>query len=98
MLGTVLGDIVGSVYEFRTHRSKLFQPLFHSRARFTDDHPEGLREALAVAAAIHMAREGLTAECELPVPGDGSAQARLARSEGRPEPGPTSSPQTHTQP
>lgn len=37
MLGTVIGDIVGSVYEFRNHRSKHFQPLFHPRARFTDD-------------------------------------------------------------
>jgi ADP-ribosylglycohydrolase len=37
MLGTILGDIVGSPYEFRNHRSKAFQPLFHPRARFTDD-------------------------------------------------------------
>lgn len=37
MLGTLIGDIVGSVYEFRNHRSKHFQPLFHPRARFTDD-------------------------------------------------------------
>jgi ADP-ribosylglycohydrolase len=37
MLGTVIGDIIGSVYEFRNHRSKGFSPLFHSQARFTDD-------------------------------------------------------------
>lgn len=36
MLGTVIGDIVGSPYEFRNHRSKSF-PLFHPRSRFTDD-------------------------------------------------------------
>ena len=36
MLGTIIGDIVGSPYEFRNHRSKSF-PLFHPRSRFTDD-------------------------------------------------------------
>ena len=37
MLGTVIGDIIGSVYEFRNHRCKDFDPLFHPQARFTDD-------------------------------------------------------------
>lgn len=37
MLGTVIGDMVGSVYEFKNHRSKWFEPLFHANARFTDD-------------------------------------------------------------
>jgi len=37
MLGTVIGDIIGSVYEFKNHRHKDFEPLFHPRARFTDD-------------------------------------------------------------
>ena len=37
MLGTVIGDIVGSVYEFRNFKSKTFQPLFHPHAKFTDD-------------------------------------------------------------
>ena len=37
MLGTVIGDIIGSVYEFKNHRSKNFAPLFHPQARFTDD-------------------------------------------------------------
>jgi ADP-ribosylglycohydrolase len=37
MLGTVIGDIIGSVYEFKNHRSKNFDPLFHPQARFTDD-------------------------------------------------------------
>lgn len=37
MLGTVIGDIIGSVYEFKNHRRKDFAPLFHPQARFTDD-------------------------------------------------------------
>lgn len=37
MLGAVIGDIIGSVYEFKNHRSKTFEPLFHPEARFTDD-------------------------------------------------------------
>lgn len=37
MLGSIIGDIVGSVYEFKNHRTKNFQPLFHSEARYTDD-------------------------------------------------------------
>ncbi len=37
MLGSVIGDIIGSVYEFKNHRSKNFVPLFHLQARFTDD-------------------------------------------------------------
>lgn len=37
MLGTVIGDIIGSVYEFKNLRRKDFEPLFHPQARFTDD-------------------------------------------------------------
>lgn len=37
MLGIVIGDMVGSVYEFRSLRRKDFMPLFHDEARFTDD-------------------------------------------------------------
>ena len=36
MLGALVGDIVGSVYEFDNHRSKDF-PLFTERSHFTDD-------------------------------------------------------------
>lgn len=36
MLGAIVGDIVGSVYEWNNHRSKDF-PLFVSRSTFTDD-------------------------------------------------------------
>ena len=37
MLGAIIGDIVGSVYEHDNYRAKDFWPLFHSGARFTDD-------------------------------------------------------------
>jgi len=36
MIGAIIGDIVGSVYEFDNHRSKIF-PLFDSRCALTDD-------------------------------------------------------------
>jgi ADP-ribosyl-[dinitrogen reductase] hydrolase len=37
MLGAIIGDIVGSVYEFNNFRAKNFEPFFHRRAAFTDD-------------------------------------------------------------
>ena len=37
MLGAIIGDIVGSVYEFRNHRAKTFEPFFHRQSSFTDD-------------------------------------------------------------
>jgi ADP-ribosyl-[dinitrogen reductase] hydrolase len=37
MLGGIAGDIIGSVYEKRNHKRKDFAPLFHPKARFTDD-------------------------------------------------------------
>ena len=36
MLGAIVGDIVGSIYEFDNHRSKDF-PLFQDHCQFTDD-------------------------------------------------------------
>ncbi len=36
MLGALVGDIVGSVYEWHNHRSKIF-PLFQPKSSFTDD-------------------------------------------------------------
>jgi ADP-ribosylglycohydrolase len=36
MLGAIVGDIVGSIYEFNNHRSKDF-PLFSDGCEFTDD-------------------------------------------------------------
>jgi ADP-ribosylglycohydrolase len=37
MLGAIIGDLVGSAYEFNNYRAKDFQPFFHPKARFTDD-------------------------------------------------------------
>jgi ADP-ribosyl-[dinitrogen reductase] hydrolase len=37
MWGTVIGDIVGSVYEFAPTKEKAFEPFFHPRGHFTDD-------------------------------------------------------------
>src|SRR5258706_114496 len=44
MLGAVIGDIAGSIYEFNNHRSKAFE-LFGEGADFTDD------TVLTIAAA-----------------------------------------------
>ncbi|MBD5804512.1 ADP-ribosyl-[dinitrogen reductase] glycohydrolase [Azoarcus sp. Aa7] len=37
MLGAIIGDIVGSVYEFHNFRAKTFQPFFHEKTFYTDD-------------------------------------------------------------
>ena len=37
MIGVIVGDIVGSVYEFNNYRAKDFHPFFHHKAFFTDD-------------------------------------------------------------
>jgi len=37
VLGAIIGDIVGSVYEFNNIRRKDFEPLFHPSCFFTDD-------------------------------------------------------------
>lgn len=37
MLGAIIGDIVGSVYEFNNYRAKDFTPFFHPQASYTDD-------------------------------------------------------------
>lgn len=37
MLGAIIGDIVGSVYEFNNYRHKDFTPLFNKNSFFTDD-------------------------------------------------------------
>lgn len=37
MLGAIIGDIAGSVYEFKNYRKKDFAPFFHPKAFFTDD-------------------------------------------------------------
>ena len=47
MLGAIVGDIVGSVYEFRNHRSKEFE-LFKQQCFATDDSIMTLAIAKAV--------------------------------------------------
>jgi ADP-ribosyl-[dinitrogen reductase] hydrolase len=37
MLGTLMGYIIGSAYEFSKFKDQDFVPLFHPKARFTDD-------------------------------------------------------------
>ncbi len=37
MLVVIIGDTVGSVYEFRKRRSKVFETFFHPNAFYTDD-------------------------------------------------------------
>lgn len=37
MLGSIIGDIAGSAYEFNNYRAKDFEPFFHPKAAFTDD-------------------------------------------------------------
>jgi hypothetical protein len=39
MAGAIVGDIVGSVYEFDNHKSKGF-PLFREDSKFTDNYIE----------------------------------------------------------
>jgi hypothetical protein len=51
MLGALVGDIVGSIYEFKNHRSKVFA-LFGPRCTFTDD------SVLTVALAETILKNG----------------------------------------
>ncbi len=46
MLGAIVGDVVGSVYEFNNIKSKKF-PLFGPKCRFTDDSVMTMANALA---------------------------------------------------
>jgi ADP-ribosylglycohydrolase len=48
VIGAIAGDIIGSVYEGHAIKSPDFQPLFHPRARFTDD------TVLTCAVAEHL--------------------------------------------
>ena len=53
MLGTIIGDIVGSPYEFHNYRDKGFEPLFHEAARFTDDTVCTIAVADAILNEMH---------------------------------------------
>lgn len=49
MIGAIIGDIIGSVYEFDENKPSVnFKPLFHTRCRFTDDsvHTVALAESI----------------------------------------------------
>jgi ADP-ribosylglycohydrolase len=56
MLGVVIGDIVGSIYEFDNYRAKDFQPFFHPQAFFTDDTICTVAVADALINDIHPAQ------------------------------------------
>jgi ADP-ribosyl-[dinitrogen reductase] hydrolase len=56
MLGTSVGDIIGSAYEFNNYKSKDFQPLFHPKAKFTDDTVCTIAIADALPNQMHAAR------------------------------------------
>ena len=55
MIGTIIGDIVGSRFEFHNYLDKDFE-LFHRRCEFTDDTVM----TCAVAQAMMDSREDFT--------------------------------------
>lgn len=55
MLGSIIGDIVSSVYEFNNYKAKGFEPFFHEHARFTDDTVCTVAIADALTGGIHPA-------------------------------------------
>ena len=56
MLGTMIGDIAGSVYEFKNCRRKDFGPFFHAESKFTDDTICVAAIADALVHQIHPAK------------------------------------------
>ncbi|TYQ28419.1 ADP-ribosylglycohydrolase family protein [Pseudanabaena sp. UWO311] len=80
MLGAIVGDIVGSIYEFNNHRSKEF-PLFGNGCDYTDD------TVLTVAVADCVMRNGNYSESiksyarKHPARGYGGMFAQWIRSE-----------------
>lgn len=56
MLGAIIGDMVGSVYEWNNLKSKDFTPLFHARAKPTDD------SVLTIAVADSLLNDRLPVE------------------------------------
>jgi ADP-ribosyl-[dinitrogen reductase] hydrolase len=53
MLGAIIGDIVGSVYEFNNYRAKDFSPFFHAQASRSDDTVFTVAVADALINARH---------------------------------------------
>lgn len=58
MIGAIIGDIVGSVYELTSIKTKNFQPLFHADAGFTDDSVM----SLAICHALLLRERGYPAD------------------------------------
>ncbi len=60
MLGAVIGDIVGSVYEFDNIKTfngeRYILKMAKISAECTHNHPEGIKGAQATALCIYMAR------------------------------------------
>ena len=56
MLGAIIGDIVGSVYEWKNVRRKDFGPLFHPDAFYTDDTVCTVAVADALVNDLHPGR------------------------------------------
>lgn len=75
MIGAIIGDIVGSVYEFDNHRSKDF-PLFDGKRFFTDDTVM----TLAVGKAIKEFKNGDSVDLS-------EAAVKNMQKLGRPYPG-----------
>lgn len=62
MLGAIIGDTIGSVYEFRNINTSDFQPLFHPEAEYTDD------SVMSIAVAdwlLNTDRSQYSLECKL---------------------------------
>lgn len=79
MLGTIVGDIVGSIYEFDNHRSKDF-PFFGEGADFTDDSVLTLAVADALLGGKPRARPSTAGPCAI----RGAATAAASRPGSRP--------------
>ena len=54
MLGTIIGDIIGSAYEFSGYKNKTFTPFFPTKSRPTNDTicTVGIAQALLDDAAL----------------------------------------------
>ena len=37
MIGAIIGDVIGSIYEFKNTKDEKFEPLFRSDCSYTDD-------------------------------------------------------------
>ena len=85
MYGAILGDIIGSPYEFDESNIKTKEfPLFGSESRFTDDTVM----TLAVAEALMDAEDkGFSAPVQAPVPGTGEIEPDPGAGFRGPQPG-----------